>query len=132
MSGIIVRPHDARVFLVQRSMDNPSWPGKWEALTEQMMAGETPTSCILRAIRVQLNAHIARFGLFYDFPFFQQVIRVYVLELSSEPAPDAERFAAWGWFTQDRLRRMEFAMDCGKRLMAFFDTPEYLERFRNV
>lgn len=124
--AIIFRKEDNKVFIAQRKLTKTYGAGLWETIgggiEEQ---DEDCLSCIRREVVEELGVEIKSTEDFKDYSFTTQegktfLIKVFIVELNSEPNPNKDDFESWGWFSQDEISNLEFVSNCKERLVDYY------------
>jgi len=120
-SAIIVRDIDRKVFLARRSLRKQYSPGEWEMVGGVMEDGETAEDCVAREIREELKCELASLKFFRSYKFAEKEFHVFEVKLDSEPRPNVQDFEEWGWFDENSIKEMNFALNCKERLLDYFE-----------
>lgn len=124
--AIIFRQQDDKVFVAQRKLSKPFGGGLWETVgggIEQQ--DKSFVACIKREIREELNAGIKSAEAFKDYRIVATgnksfLIKIFVVELDSEPNPNNNDFEKYGWFNKDEIKKLEFVSNCKERLLEYY------------
>ena len=120
VSSIIIRDSDGKVFIGRRSLNCRIAPGQWETIGGKVEKGETSEDALGREIFEELGVRIAEKRYYKNFDYHGWKIELFIVRLENEPQPNPDDFAQCGWYSEDEIKEMDFAMNCKERLMEFF------------
>ncbi len=120
VSAIIVRKKDNKVFIGKRSSDKKFSPLKWETIGGRMKKGELPEQALKREIKEELSVGVKSLSFFRDYYFDKRIFKTFIVELEKEPTVNKKDFQGWGWFSLEEIEKMDFCIDCKKRIIDYF------------
>lgn len=121
-SAIIIREKDNKVFVTKRGKNKKLAPGKWEMVGGAIETGENPEECLRREIKEELNADVKSFEYFKNYIYNGCDFEVFIVELEEKPRPNKIDFEDWGWFAQNEIEKMDFAINCKGRMVDYFES----------
>lgn len=121
-SAIIIRPSDGRVLVGQRSLSKKLSPGEWETIGGSIEGEETLEECINREIKEELNVNVKTCAYFKDYATDNGITAVFIITLVGEPSFSPDDFEEIRWVTREEVEKLEFAIDCQKRLLDYFNS----------
>jgi len=122
VSAIIIRKKDNKVFIGRRKEDKEFSPGLWETIGGRIEKGETAQEALKREVKEELNVDIESFKFFGDYEFrdFNKLFKTFIVELKKEPVPSESDFEEYGWFSEEEIKKLDFAANCKERILDYF------------
>ena len=125
-ASVIICDSENRILLARRSALKSLDPGLWETIGGKVEPGETSPEALLREVREELG----RKTVLKDVEYFRQytfesksntlVSDVFTASMEGSLAPCPEEIAELGWFAKDEALKLDFCVDCQKRVEDFY------------
>lgn len=127
VSAIIIRKQDDKVFIVRRKENKEFSPGLWETIGGRIEKCETTEVALKREVKEELGVDIKSFKFFGDYEYreFNKLFKTYIIELEKEPTPSEPDFEEWGWFSEEEIKKLDFAANCKERILDYYKSIKY-------
>jgi len=125
-ASVIICDSENRILLARRSALKSLDPGLWETIGGKVEPGETSPEALLREVREELG----RKTVLKDVEYFRQytfeskskilVSDVFTASMEGSPEPCLDEIAQLEWFAKDEALKLDFCVDCQKRIEDFY------------
>ncbi|MDD3284412.1 MAG: NUDIX domain-containing protein [Patescibacteria group bacterium] len=122
VSSIIIRNIDNKIFIAKRSKNKEFSPELWETVGGHIEENENPEQALKREIKEELNCEIEILEFFKTYHFNNRFFKTFIVKFKSKPIPNKEDFDDFGWFDEEEINKLDFAIDCKERIIEYFSS----------
>ncbi len=114
------------ILLAMRNEKCKKDANKWEVIGGKIHFGESPKECLIREVREELGCKLKNIKLFDIYNYvnkddkFQLVSIIYLAKIDGVPRINQGEISDLRWFTFEEAQKLDFAVNCKKRVEDYF------------